>query len=159
MDPLIDHIQTLEQQVQTLRQGTASVAHRLRWWRRLACSLAVLTAFGLPLSLGAGPADRKVDDRKGGNVQHHKPKDDDDKVVRGLAQRVRALELKLSHVTRSNGPEGFPELVITGANLRIVNGLQQTECNTFDPEGNPIPIPGCPNGVGNLIVGYNESRS
>jgi hypothetical protein len=38
--------------------------------------LAVMTAFGLPLSLGA--AARKHEDRKGGNAQHHKAKDDDD---------------------------------------------------------------------------------
>lgn len=48
------------------------------------------------------------------------------------------LEYKLQYVTG-----GANEIVITGANLRIVNGLGNTETT---------------NGLGNLIVGYNESR-
>jgi hypothetical protein len=40
------------------------------------------------------------------------------------------------------------------ANLHLVNGLGSTDCT--DEQGEPIPD--CPNGVGNLIVGYNESR-
>jgi hypothetical protein len=35
-----------------------------------------------------------------------------------------------------------------------VNGLGSTDCT--DEEGNPLPD--CPNGLGNLIVGYNEER-
>src|SRR5919201_1573194 len=56
-----------------------------------------------------------------------------------LAQRVEALEDKLVHVTRVD-----TDLFITGANLHIVNGWNAT--NTV-------------NGLGNLIVGYNEPRS
>jgi hypothetical protein len=56
-----------------------------------------------------------------------------------LAQRVAALEDKLVHVTRVD-----TDLFITGANLHIVNGWDAT--NTV-------------NGLGNLIVGYNEPRS
>jgi hypothetical protein len=125
MDHLLERIQTLEQHVQTLTQQTTSVARRLRWWRRLACSLAVLTMLSLPVSVGGA-------------------KDDDDKVIKGLAQRVRALERKLQHLTMEVGADNFlPELVITGANLRIVNGLGATDTV---------------NGLGNLIVGYNELR-
>ena len=51
-------------------------------------------------------------------------------------------------------PDGLQEVVITGANLRIVNGLGRTDCT--DNDGHPIPD--CPNGLGNLIVGYNELR-
>jgi hypothetical protein len=154
MDDLLDRIQTLEQDVQNLQQQTTSVARRLRWWRRLACSLAVLTVFSLPLSLGAGPEERRGDHYKGDRGHHHKPKDDDDKVVRGLVQRVRALERKLQHVTSERDENGLPHMVITGANLRIVNGLGRTDCT--DEQGNEIPA--CPNGLGNLIVGYNEPR-
>jgi hypothetical protein len=46
-------------------------------------------------------------------------------------------------------------VVISGANLRIVNGLGRTDCT--DEQG--YQIPECPNGVGNLIVGYNELRA
>ena len=57
----------------------------------------------------------------------------------GLAQRVAALEDKLVQVTRVD-----TDLFITGANLHIINGWNAT--NTV-------------NGLGNLIVGYNEPRS
>jgi hypothetical protein len=137
MDHLLDRIQTLERHVQSLQQQTTSVARRLRWWRRLACSVAVLTVFGLPLSLGAGPEDGK------GLPQR----------ITALERKLETLERKLEHVTSVIGPDGFPELVITGANLRIVNGLGSTDCGAQEQ-----PIPSCPNGVGNLIVGYNELR-
>src|SRR5262249_57163077 len=55
-----------------------------------------------------------------------------------LEQRVEELEYKLAHVT--SGPD---DITISGANLHIVNGLGAT--NTV-------------NGLGNLIVGYNEHR-
>jgi hypothetical protein len=136
MDHLLARIETLEQHVQALTQQTTSVARRLRWWRRLAFVLMVLSLFSLSRSLGEAQPDRPPG-----------PAD------RGLAQRVRALEQKLQHVTSEKGPEGFPEFVVTGANLRIVNGLGRTDCGT-----DTDPIPSCPNGVGNLIVGYNEPR-
>jgi hypothetical protein len=59
--------------------------------------------------------------------------------VKDLEERVEVLESKLEHVT--SGPD---DVTITGVNLRIVNGLGTT--NTM-------------NGLGNLIVGYNEVRS
>jgi hypothetical protein len=46
------------------------------------------------------------------------------------------------------------EVFLGKANLHLVNGLGRTEC--ADAEGTPIPH--CPNGLGNLIVGYNEPR-
>jgi hypothetical protein len=51
---------------------------------------------------------------------------------------VAALEKRLKHFSLDSN-----EVVITGANLRIVNGLGTTDTTT---------------GLGNLIVGYNESR-
>jgi hypothetical protein len=72
-----------------------------------------------------------------------------EKGQKGLAHRVTALEKLLKHFSR----EGH-EIIITGANLHIVNGLGSTDCT--DDQGNPIP--NCPNGLGNLIVGYNEER-
>src|SRR5262249_20594250 len=58
----------------------------------------------------------------------------------GLPARVAALEDKLVAVTFNAANQ---ELMLTGANLRIVNGLGSTETT---------------NGLGNLIVGYNEPR-
>jgi hypothetical protein len=57
---------------------------------------------------------------------------------KGLERRIAALEYKLQHIT--SGPD---DVTITGANLHIVNGLGETETT---------------NGLGNLIVGYNETR-
>jgi len=154
MDPLLGRIETLEQHVQTLTQHASSVARRLRWWRRLACSLMVLTIFSLPISLGAD--DRRHDDRKGDHRGHKSKHDDkDDKELRKLRDRIRALEQKLQHVTSERDENGLPEFRITGANLRIVNGLGRTTCG----EDVGAPIPDCPNGLGNLIVGYNEMRA
>jgi hypothetical protein len=133
MDPLLGRLETLELQLRTLQQQSRTSLRRLRWWRRLACTLALLTMFSLPLTLGAAQ-----DERKGG-----KPKDDQKETLKGLLQRFLALERKLQHVTSEIGPEGFPELVITGANLRVVNGLGETQTT---------------NGLGNVIVGYNEPR-
>src|SRR5687767_2066885 len=69
----------------------------------------------------------------------------------GLAQRVAALEHRLRYFTVMSDAEVPPEVVITGANLRIVNGLGRTDCTTDWGE-----IPDCPNGLGDLIVGCNE---
>jgi hypothetical protein len=134
MEDLIGRLETLEHHVQTLEQQNGSALRRLYWWRRLACSLALLTVFSLPLTLGAAQ-----DERRGGRLQ-----DDQKETLKGLLHRFLAVEGKLAHVTSVIGPEGFPELVITGANLRIVNGMDSTEST---------------NGLGNLIVGYNEPRA
>src|SRR5687768_2103418 len=133
MDQLQTRLDTLEQQMQTFTHQTYTVKRQLRWWRGLACGLAVLglLGWGLPLGLAREDAAEKDKDQK------------------GLAQRVAALEDLLKHFSR----EG-KEIFITGANLHIVNGLGSTDCT--DEQGEPIPD--CPNGLGNLIVGYNESR-
>ncbi|NJN83802.1 MAG: hypothetical protein HC802_17030 [Caldilineaceae bacterium] len=55
-----------------------------------------------------------------------------------LEARVAALEALLTHVSRSGN-----ELTISGANLHVVNGLNDTETS---------------NGLGNVIIGYNEER-
>jgi hypothetical protein len=59
----------------------------------------------------------------------------------GMAGRMATLEKKLAAM---DFDEAANEVVITGANLRIVNGLEATDTA---------------NGLGNLIVGYNELRS
>jgi hypothetical protein len=56
-----------------------------------------------------------------------------------LEQRVAALESKLVYLTRSG-----TDMIISGANLHIVNGTGKTETS---------------NSRGNLIVGYNETRN
>jgi hypothetical protein len=57
-----------------------------------------------------------------------------------MGDRMAAVENKLSAMTFDATAN---EVIITGANLRIVNGLGSTDTT---------------NGLGNLIVGYNELR-
>jgi hypothetical protein len=73
-----------------------------------------------------------------------------DDAGKNLEQPVAALERLLKHFRRDGD-----EVIIQGANLHIVNGLGSTNCADNDPGE---PIPNCPNGLGNLIVGYNEPR-
>jgi hypothetical protein len=119
----------LQTRLEALEQQMHTVNRRLRWWRGLAGGL-----LGLAVLTWALPV-----------VTADDPKPDDPK---GLEQRVAALEKLLKHFSREGN-----EVFITGANLHIVNGLGRTDCG---PEEEPIPD--CPNGLGNLIVGYNELR-
>src|SRR5262245_43211866 len=114
MQALQKRLEALEQETQELKHYTQAVERRLRWWRRMAYGLGVLGMLALPLA----------------SVKAQ--------VGASLEQRVEQLEYKLAHVT--SGPD---DVTISGANLRIVNGLGAT--NTV-------------NGLGNLIVGYNEHR-
>jgi hypothetical protein len=110
----MDHLQ---QRLEALEQRTYTAEQQLRWWRCLASGLIALGLLTWAVSLPTA----QEDVRRG---------------EKDLAQRVAALETLLTHFTREGN-----EVVITGANLRIVNGLGQT--TTI-------------NGLGNLIVGYNE---
>ncbi len=131
IDALAQQTAQSQQQTQALKAQTHTLARRLRWWRGLAGGLLVLAV--LIWALPAGTAQEEA--AQGGQ--------------RGLPQRVAALEDLLKHFTREGN-----EIIITGANLHIVNGLGQTDCGPEDE-----PIPDCPNGLGNLIVGYNELRN
>src|SRR4030095_3054466 len=118
MDNFRERFEALEQRTEQLQQHTRMVERRLRWWRGIACGLGVLALVILLLQSGTAA----------------------DTQPRGMAERMATLENKLSAMTFDGAAN---EVVITGANLRIVNGLGTTETT---------------NGVGNLIVGYNELR-
>ena len=118
MDQPHARLDALESQVHTLSQQAHAVDRRLRWWRRLACGLGVLGLIG-------------------GALQASMPAE-----APGLPlpDRLAAVEGKLAKLTFNAATN---ELVITGANLRLLNGMGVTETT---------------NGTGNLIVGYNEPR-
>jgi hypothetical protein len=124
----MDQLQT---RLEALEQRTHTVERQLRWWRGLAGGLLVLAVLTWALPSGTAQEDASTGGQK------------------GLPQRVAALEDLLKHFSRDGN-----EVFITGANLHIVNGLGSTGCT--DDLGEPIPD--CPNGLGNLIVGYNELR-
>jgi hypothetical protein len=120
----------LQTRLEALEQQMDTVNRRLRWWRGLAGGLMVLAVLTWALPVVTAD-DAKPDDQK------------------GLEQRVAALEKLFTHFSRKGD-----EVTITGANLHIVNGLGRTRC--ISEQGKEIPD--CPNGLGNLIVGYNEPR-
>jgi hypothetical protein len=123
MDELHARLDALEHQVHTLHQQAHAVDRRLRWWRRLAYGLGVLGVLGWTLqAVTAGE----------GTLGEGK--------VLSLPDRFAALERKLAPLTFDAATH---EVVITGANLRLLNGLGSTDTT---------------NGLGNLIVGYNEPR-
>jgi hypothetical protein len=69
-----------------------------------------------------------------------------------LATRATALENKTRYLSVSG-----TETLLTGTNLHIVNGLEATNGNPADPFAEGKGQPGAKtNGLGNLIVGYNE---
>jgi hypothetical protein len=129
----MDHLQT---RLEALEQQMHAVNSRLRRWRGLAGGLLVLAVLTWALPSGTAQEESMTGGRG------------------SLAQRLAALEHKLRHLTIVTAADEPPEMRITGANLRIVNGLGYTDC--ADEQGDPIPD--CPNGLGNLIVGYNEPR-
>jgi hypothetical protein len=131
---------SLQTRLDALEQRTHTVERQLRWWRTLACGLVLLGLVGWALHT------RPVADAQSLPLTDR---------LAALQQEVAALRAKLVHLTSATSAEGHPEVVITGANLRIVNGLGSTDCIN---ENEQEEIPDCPNGVGNLIVGYNELR-
>lgn len=96
MDPLHVRLDALEHPMHSLQQQTHTLARRLRWWRGLACGLVGLAV--LTWALPSGTAQGT------------------------LEQRVAALEAKLVKLTFEAATN---EVVITGANLHIVNGPRQ----------------------------------
>jgi hypothetical protein len=51
MEPLLERLETLEHQMQTVTHRAHTAERWLRWWRRLACGLLGLglLAWGLPV--------------------------------------------------------------------------------------------------------------
>jgi hypothetical protein len=119
MDNFRERLEALEQQTKAMEAHTHTVERRLRRWRGMAGGLLVLGLLSWALPSG------KAADAPG----------------RGMAERMAAVENKLNAMAFDDAAN---EVVITGANLRIVNGLGATDTT---------------NGLGNLIVGYNELRN
>jgi hypothetical protein len=124
MDNLLQRLEALEDEVRTVQR-------RLRLWRQLAGSVLVLmlVTFLQPWGLAAQALGEDADRSWWERVN--------------LWYRVNAIERTLTHITSVTGAGGLPEVRITGANLRLVNGLRATATA---------------NGLGNLLVGYNEPR-
>jgi hypothetical protein len=126
-EALEQQTEQLKHQTQTLEAHTHAVERRLRWRRGMACAVLVLGLLSWAL------LSNTAQDASAANGNNNDGNNDSD-------QRLAALEAMLTAVTFDATKH---EVVITGANLRIVNGLGATDTT---------------NGVGNLIVGYNEER-
>jgi hypothetical protein len=109
----MDHLQT---RLDALEQRTHAIERQLRWWRRLAWGLGVLSMLGWTLQAVLAGESPGV----------------------SIPDRFAALERKL---TALSFDPATSEVRITGANLRLVNGLAATATT---------------NGLGNLLVGYPE---
>jgi hypothetical protein len=70
-----------------------------------------------------------------------------------LQNQVDPLTAKLSHFSIDT-IDGYYSVVLTGANFHIRNGLGATNGNP----ANPFFGPSMTNGLGNVIIGYNERR-
>jgi hypothetical protein len=124
----MDH---LLQRLEALEDEVRTVQRRLRLWRQLAGSVLVLMLVAVLQPWGlAAQAPGEEAERTFWQLVN-------------LWGRVSALERTLTHVTSVTGAGGLPEVRITGANLRLVNDLRATATT---------------NGLGNLLVGYNEPR-
>ena len=118
-DNFRERFEALEQRTEHLQQHIRTVERRLRWWRGFACGVVLLALMSRSLQSGTAA----------------------DTQPAGMGERMAAVEKKLSAMKFDDAAN---EVVITGANLRIVNGLGNTRTT---------------NGLGNLIVGYNEPRA
>ncbi len=79
------------------------------------------------------------DARYAPSVHDHNDTYYDKAYVNALEARIAALEDLLQHFSRNGN-----EIIVTGANLNILSGSGATDA--------------IPNGLGNLVVGYNELR-
>ena len=116
MDNFRERLEALEQQTKEMKTHTRTIEQRLRWWRGLSCGVVMLSLLSLALPSGKAA----------------------DAPARGMAERMATLQNKLAAMAFDATSN---DVVDTGANLCIVNGLGTTETT---------------NGLGNLIVGYNE---
>jgi hypothetical protein len=75
-----------------------------------------------------------------------------------LQIQLDPLTAKLAHFSIQE-IDGFYSVVLAGANLHIVNGLGATNGDPNDSYAQFFgDVPPVTNGLGNLILGYNESR-
>ena len=116
MDNVRERMEALEQQMRAMGAYTRTVARRLSWWRGFACGVMLLGWVRLPW--------------QSGTVEDTPPA--------GRGERRAAVAKQLSARACA---ETANDVVLTGANLRIVNGLGRTDTTQ---------------GLGNLLVGYNE---
>src|SRR5262245_27503474 len=102
LDHFRERLEAVEQQTKAMEAYAHMLERRLRWWRGIACGVVMLSLLSLALPSGKAAV----------------------APGRGMAERMATLEKKLAAMDFDDAAN---EVVITGANLRIVNGLGNTE--------------------------------
>jgi hypothetical protein len=99
VDSFHERIAALEQWTAQLHQQTRTVERRLRWWRGFACGMVILAlrSWGLQASHGVLAAQ-----------------------VEAMQHDIATLQAILWHMTTASNTQRDPEVVLTGAHLRIV---------------------------------------
>ncbi len=81
--------------------------------------------------------------------------------LRSILQRITTLETKTKYLTTGVDRNGYPASYFTACNVYIQDGLGSTSGIASDPLLDNVTIVGnvekpVTNGLGNLIIGYNE---
>jgi hypothetical protein len=99
VDSFHERIAALEQWTAQLHQQTRTVERRLRWWRGFACGMVILAlrSWGPQASHGVLAAQ-----------------------VEAMQHDIATLQAILWHMTTASNAQRDPEVVLTGAHLRIV---------------------------------------
>ena len=99
LDDFHERLGALEQWTAHLQQQTRTVERRLRWWRGFACGMVILglKSWGLQANHGVLAAQ-----------------------VEAMQHDIAALQAILWHMTTASNEQRDPEVVLTGAHLRIV---------------------------------------
>src|SRR5262245_38402709 len=131
MNELRTRLAALEHAVQENEAQQRGLERRLRGWRGGAVLLVGLVLCG-PLVVSQTEAATPIN------------------------RRVKALEDKLAHFATQT-IDGLPSVVFDGVNVHIRNGLGATNGSPQNPSSTDPGVVRT-NGLGNLIVGYNELR-
>jgi len=99
VDALHERLAALAQWTAQLHQQTRTVERRLRWWRGFACGMVILGLRSWELQASHGVLAAQVE-----AMQHD----------------IAALQAKLWQMTTASNAQRDPEVVLTGAHLRIV---------------------------------------
>ncbi len=140
----MDSTRDLSEHLRVLESDARRTHQKMRAWRNVAYGSILLVLAAPPLRAISPQGKESLTEVRG--LQHRveyletqlQKVLSEQTAAGGLVQRVEMLESKLVHVTSD-----ADSVTITGANLRVVNGLGSTTTT---------------NGLGNVIVGYNELR-
>jgi hypothetical protein len=138
----------LQARLEALEHPTAGMERRVRGWRGAALALAAGVLLLMPLQPGMAQhrnLNPNLSERLGALEAEVLTLMSEHAVLKAKLERVPIQEI-----------DGAYSIVIDGANLHVRNGLGATNGNPANPYSQNL---GMTNGLGNLILGDNESRA